>query len=326
MLGGPVPKMSSAPHISVVMCVYNDARVIRETAQSVLSQEGVELEFIVVDDGSTDESARVLGEIAGSDARVRVIRQDNKGLTAGLIRGCEAARGRYIARQDAGDQSLPGRLRLQKMALDEHPGLSFVSCWTRVCGPEQEFLSDSKGWGRAETPTQIIALDERYAVIDGPSHHGSVMFRRDHYLACGGYRAQFYFAQDWDLWYRLGDCGKFQMLPQFLYQACVTPGSLSSRYRKEQRAIAELARGTLRRRRQGQSEDDLLELARGIRPSGGGRASAARLARGFYFIGEQLRRNGDRRAETYLRQALRLCPTMVSAWIRLGQFWLASKP
>src|SRR6476646_3858644 len=106
--------MSSLPDISIVMSIYNGADRLHETMESVLSQEGVSLEFIIIDDGSTDGSGVILGNYARHDARVRMLYQENHGLTRALIRGCEVAKGKYIARQDAGDISLANRLRLQK--------------------------------------------------------------------------------------------------------------------------------------------------------------------------------------------------------------------
>ena len=87
--------MSSIPDISVVMSVYNGADRLRETMESVLSQEGVSLEFIVIDDGSTDGSDVTLADYARHDARIRILHQQNQGLTRALITGCEAAKGRY---------------------------------------------------------------------------------------------------------------------------------------------------------------------------------------------------------------------------------------
>ena len=104
--------MSGDPLISVVMSVFNDARHIAATLDSVLSQEDADLEFIVIDDGSTDETGQILDGYAVRDPRLRVVHQENSGLTCSLIRGCALARGKYIARQDGGgDVSLPGRLR-----------------------------------------------------------------------------------------------------------------------------------------------------------------------------------------------------------------------
>jgi glycosyltransferase involved in cell wall biosynthesis len=307
------------------MCVYNGASVLRESMQSVLLQDGVDLELIVVNDGSIDDTEAILEEIARTDARVRVIRQDNMGLTVGLMRGCELARGRYIARQDGGDYSLEGRLRIQKKVLDDDADLSFVSCWTEVCGPEKEFLSYSKGTGRATKPTRIISTIEKFGVIDGPSCHGSVMFRKDRYLEAGGYRREFYFGQDWDLWYRLGRVGKFQMIEKVLFRICIAPDSLSGKYRIEQQKLSKLSHAMLLRRMNGQSEDDLLKRARSIRPAGKSPANPALKAAGLYIIGDQLRRNGDARAGLYLQAALKARPTMLKAWIRLAQLWLTRK-
>ena len=124
--------MSEGPDISVVMSVYNGATRLRETVDSVLSQQGVSLEFIIVDDGSTDQSSEILKEYVEADARVDLIRQENRGLTRALITGCAQAKGRYIARQDAGDISLPGRLKKQQDVLESDPTGSFVSCGTAV--------------------------------------------------------------------------------------------------------------------------------------------------------------------------------------------------
>src|SRR5437868_3297696 len=122
------------PKVSVVMSVYNGTNLLRETIESILSQEGVALEFIIVNDGSTDESAVILDEYANLDPRVRIINQPNQGLTNGLIAGCAASRGDYIARQDTGDISLPDRLAKQLRWIEKHPDAAVVSCGTRYVG------------------------------------------------------------------------------------------------------------------------------------------------------------------------------------------------
>jgi glycosyltransferase involved in cell wall biosynthesis len=99
------------PRISVVTSVYNGERYLRESLESVLSQEGVDLELIVVDDGSEDSTPEILADSATRDPRLRVLTQENRGLTVALIRGCAEARGEFIARHDLDDLSLPGRLR-----------------------------------------------------------------------------------------------------------------------------------------------------------------------------------------------------------------------
>ena len=144
------------PSISVVMSVYNGAEHLRESMDSVLSQESVGFEFIIVNDGSIDESGEILDGYAKNDTRVRIIHQENRGLTRALIRGCTESRGKYIARQDVGDVSMKKRLALQKEALDANDELFFVSCWTEYCGPEWEFLYMVEGTGVAVLATNII--------------------------------------------------------------------------------------------------------------------------------------------------------------------------
>ena len=123
--------------VSVVMSVYNGAQHLRQTLDSILAQRDVAFELVVIDDGSIDGSAAILEEYAMGDTRIRVIRQENRGLTRALITGCSEARAPYIARHDCGDTSQADRLRKQKEALDRDPGIAFVSCWTTMVGPSR---------------------------------------------------------------------------------------------------------------------------------------------------------------------------------------------
>src|SRR5262249_3399639 len=121
--------------------VYNGADRLPETMESILSQEGVSLEFVIVNDGSKDGAGAILDGYADRDPRVRVLHQKNQGLTCALIRGCAAARGEYIVRQDAGgDISLPGRLERQLTHLSQCSDAVMSSCGTRYVGPAGETL------------------------------------------------------------------------------------------------------------------------------------------------------------------------------------------
>jgi len=307
--------MSSLPDISVVMTVYNGADRLRETVESVLSQEAVSLEFIVIDDGSTDSSAIVLDNYACHDARVRVLHQVNQGLTRALITGCEAAKGKYIARQDAGDISLPNRLRLQKAVLDQHEDCVFVSCWTTMIGPRDEYLFAHRGRRHASGPLRILSKrEEKWVVINMPTSHPSVMFRREAYVRAGGYRAAFYYAQDWDLWYRLAALGTFAMVAQYLYQARITPDSISSLRRDQQVAYARLAHKAITLRLAGHSDAAIVEEAERLLPRNPHTIRRSDQGRAMYFIGKTLLDNNDPRARHYLLNAISLNPFLFSAW------------
>lgn len=311
--------MNDIPDVSVVMSVYNGADHLCETLNSILAQEGVAFELIVVNDGSTDQSPKILEEYAARDERVRVLQQENQGLTRSLIRGCSEARGRYIARHDVGDTSDSRRLALQKQALDADEGLAFVSCWTEFCGPEWEFLYLVKGTGQAASPAYVISEVEKHGVIDGPAHHGSVTFRKDVYSEAGGYRAEFYYGQDWDLWYRLAERGKFQMVEQSLYKARLVSASISAYSKRKQALLAEFSTAALLQRIKGLPEQRILQEASRIGPHEVGKKSARHEAEWLYFIGECLRKNKDRRSLSYFARSIRIYPLNPATWLRLVQ-------
>jgi len=305
--------MSSTPDVSVVMGVYNGADTLDETMQSILTQEGVDFEFIVVDDGSMDSSSEILDGYARRDARVRVLHQDNAGLTHSLISGCAAARGQYIARQDAGDRSLPERLKLQKALLDEHDDCVLVSCWTSWVGPNGEELFVTKGRGSTCQPTDIIAPTETWGTRDGPTSHPSVMFRRSVYEMVGGYRSAFRFGQDWDLWYRLAERGKFATIEQSLVQCLISSGSISSVKRDQQARYAKLSHKALLVRLLGNSESEVLEEAKRL----GTTESLTPISdcgSSLYFIGKCLLDNNDGRATSYFLSAIASNPFLWRAW------------
>jgi glycosyltransferase involved in cell wall biosynthesis len=312
-------KLLSIPQISVVMSVYNGIRYLGETIDSILQQEGINFEFIIINDGSTDKSEEILKEYKKKDDRIRIFYQENQGLTKALLKGCSEARGKYIARQDVGDISLPNRFMLQKVALDNNKDVSFVSCWTEVYGPEWEFLFLAKGTGKATHAISIISKEEKYGTIDGPTHHGSVMFRRASYIKAGGYRKEFYFGQDWDLWYRLAELGKFYMIDKPLYKVRIIPDSISSFNKKNQERIAKFSHAALLRRLQGLSDKNILEHAQKVLPNITNKLSLLGRARGLYFIGECLRKNNDNRSLRYLIQSVQANPLFLKSWIRIIQ-------
>lgn len=303
--------------ISVVMGVYNGAPTLGATLDSILGQTERDFECIVVDDGSTDTTPAILAEYAARDPRIRIIRQDNAGLTRALIAGCAAGRGQYIARHDAGDLSDPRRFGLLKRALDADPDIVFVSGATLFAGPELEPMQVKRNSGATTIPSFIIDLSMPHGLIEGPTHHGAVMLRRDAYERAGGYRAAFYYGQDYDLWYRLAELGKFLYIDEVLYTARIMPDGITGAARKRQLAIGELSREALIARQRGESDTDVLTRAAAII-----RAPRSRLShrgKGLYFIGEALRRNRDRRARSYLRRSIAAWPFSIRAWVRYLQ-------
>ncbi len=307
-------EMTSIPDVSVVMSVYNGAKYLSESIESILSQRGVALEFIVVDDGSTDESGRIVQEYSRKDDRVKYFHQGNQGLTKALIKGCDSAQGKYIARQDVGDISLPDRLIKQLDCINRNPGSAFVSCGTRFVGPQGEVLYDViQDPAEATTRLLTLNLDE----IRGPSSHPSTIFPRHLYKKAGGYRSAFYFAQDLDLWVRLAERGSHVVMPEVLYQASVTVGSISGLHRKEQIELTRIIFECARLRRDGLNEAHELEKARLIKPNPDQINGRLARAKALYFIGACLKNRRNPQASGYFKQALRVCPWHIKSALRL---------
>jgi len=312
------------PRVSVVMSVYNDERRVAAALKSILDQEGVALEFIVVDDGSTDQTPAVLAEWSGRDRRLRVIRQENAGLTRALIRGCAEARGEFIARQDADDISLPGRLRRQAELLSANPEMVLALAWTRIVGPGGETL------GEVTSPTDSAELTRLLREeMKGVPSHGCAMFRRDAYLRAGGYRPQFYYAQDCDLWLRLAPLGAAGCVGEYLYELRQSVGSISSARRELQARFGALAQAAYQARRGGRSEEPfLLDAerarvaaldARGKPPSRRNRATSCRL------IAAALDQRGGDGAAAYHWMAVRAWPLDLRAWKGLALHYFARR-
>jgi glycosyltransferase involved in cell wall biosynthesis len=302
----------NSPKVSVVMSVYNDATYLRLALDSILSQQGVDFEFICIDDGSQDGSADILQEYSSRDQRLRVVRQDNAGLTRALIHGCKLARAPYIARQDADDISLPNRLKLQAKALAEDARLAFVSSQAQVISPTGEVVLNHDRPTNAEEATAMLLADK-----GGPPGHGSVMFRRDIYDKVGGYRPEFYFAQDVDLWFRLAEQGMINYLPQCLYQYRMAPQSISGNRREVIQQFSSAVRTCRQRRLTGQDESDILQQCLNLRDRKN-ESTPRSEAETLYFLGRNLLRSNPTEARGYLLKALRYRPLHLKSWLALS--------
>jgi glycosyltransferase involved in cell wall biosynthesis len=287
------------------MSVYNGARYLEESVRSVLQQEGVEFEFIIINDGSTDASGEMLSLFAREDQRIRLFEQSNQGLTKALIFGCEQSRAEFIARQDVGDRYLPGKLSQQARFLVAHPEVVMLSCGTRFVGPEREFLYETVQDTQAFA-SGLAALD--FARIRGPSHHASMMFRSNAYHSVGGYRPEFSVAQDMDLWLRLAEVGSVASLPEVLIEAEIRPESISGRSRLRQMEMGKFLIECAHRRLRSEPEAPILEQVRQLSSAPISKSSAA-ASEANYFIARMLQNNRDPRCLKYFRRALVSSPT-----------------
>jgi glycosyltransferase involved in cell wall biosynthesis len=206
------------PRVSVVLPVRDGARYLRAAVESVLGQSLVDLELIVVDDGSSDKTPGVLAGFG--DRRLCILRQDRLGLVTALNRGLDAATAAYVARMDADDVSLPERLERQVAFLDAHPRVALVV-------PGVELIDEE---GRRVGTIMLPAADadlRRRLLLRNPITHGSVVLRRSAVEAAGGYRAAHGANEDYDLWRRLARGWELAAIPELLYRYRVHPGAVT---------------------------------------------------------------------------------------------------
>jgi glycosyltransferase involved in cell wall biosynthesis len=294
------------PLVSVVMSVRNGGIEILGSIQSVLRQEDVDFEFIIIDDGSTDDTRLVLTEIAARDPRIKLLIREGRGLTISLIEGCEQARGQFIARHDAYDHSLPKRLRSQADLLQADPASS-------MCSSHVRFITKEKVTLLIQSPTESVAREGLSGII-----HGSTMFRKSDYVKVGGYRKEFYYAQDVDLWSRLVEIGSHIVIPEILYENCVYPNSISGSRRKEQTTLHAFIVGATQARRAGRNENTWLEKASCFSEKcRTGSKKRPNYSSGAYFIGACLSKEHPLLAKKYLQMSLQSNPLNLRARLKI---------
>ena len=180
-----------------------------------------------------------------------------------------------------------------------------MSCSVNFFGPQGESIFSSS------------CKRDNGSARKGVSWHGTAFFPAELYRKVGGYRAEFYFAQDLDLWVRLAKHGKASACPEVLYEARLGEGQISGIYRREQVALARIIHA-LRDLETGDPEyKRLLCKASLIRPRGKIRASRSRKAAQMYFLGGCLRLQGNPGYRHYLWECVRLNPFHVRAWLSL---------
>lgn len=185
------------PVVTVLMAVYNGEKYLCEAIESILDQTYTNFEFLIINDGSSDRTEEII--LSYNDKRIRYIKNEqNLKLIASLNKGLDLAKGKYIARMDADDISLPERLKKQVEFMERNTDHILVaSCVS--------FIPDEEIYG-----TQSLSSDEiRYKLLSNNCiYHTSVMLRKS--MLNGHYYSNHYLhVEDYEFWTRLIGIGKF---------------------------------------------------------------------------------------------------------------------
>lgn len=214
--------MPPSPIVSVIMPVYNAGSYLRAAIDSILQQHFRDFELIIVNDGSKDDSQATIDSY--TDPRIRAYGQENQGLTKTLNRLVSLANGKYLARMDQDDLSLPDRLTKQVEFLDTHPDVTVVGTWVEVIGP------DNKPVGLNRFPVTDTAIKEML-LVKNTFAHGAIMMRPGPDII---YRGEFDYAEDFGLWSYLAKRTALANMPHVLYRWRTSPGGMSAKFAKLQ--------------------------------------------------------------------------------------------
>ena len=219
--------------MDVVIPVRDGGRLLRRAVDSVLAQQGVDVRVVVVDDGSRDGAPQRLRQ----DPRLTVVPSRGRGIADALNTGFATGSAPFVARQDADDVSLPGRLARQVAHLEAHPGIGLVGTGFEVLVGRRTVAVMAPG------PAGMLKRN--------PLCAGSVVVRRAVHAAAGGYRRQFALSSDYDMWLRYAELSGVSVLPEPGYRYRLTSSMVTIRGAARQAAFAELARESAAARRTG---------------------------------------------------------------------------
>ena len=211
------------------MPVYNCEKYIAEAIESVLHQTFSDFEFIIINDGSTDSTERIVRSYANKDDRIIFINNaKNSGVTDALNQGLDLCRGEYIARMDGDDISLPQRFEKQVEYMDKHPDCGVLGTWFQIFDGQNVPIY---------YPTQIKAFDLLCGIC---VCHPTVMLRKSVMDRYGfKYNQEYKHAEDFALWSKMVFVTEIHNLPKVLLYYRWTDQNVSMVHMQEQRAKTE---------------------------------------------------------------------------------------
>jgi glycosyltransferase involved in cell wall biosynthesis len=205
----------SNPKISVLLPAYNEEKTISSTIESILGQTYANYEFVVIDDGSIDDTTQILEKYAKKDSRLKLIHNEtNLGVSRTMRKGVENCIGDYIAIIDAGDICDPRRLEKQAGFLDKNPNVYIVGCFHHWINKKGEIVNSYT------FPTEPKAIRAHIFGFGAVAAHPCIMIRRILFDKTGPYASDIKTSMDYELYLRNLACG-FEManIPEYLVSA-----------------------------------------------------------------------------------------------------------
>lgn len=198
------------PMVTVLMSVYNGEKFLKEAMESILNQTFTNFEFLIINDGSTDSSVEIIESY--KDSRIRLINNEkNLKLIASLNKGISLAKGKYIARMDCDDFSVPQRLQKQVEFLESNSEYGLVGTYYTVIdgeGKEQRNVS-------YPSSNELIKL---FLSLNCPLAHGSIMGRTELFKENLYGSKESYAVEDYELWTRMAKVTKIHNIPEYLFK------------------------------------------------------------------------------------------------------------
>jgi glycosyltransferase involved in cell wall biosynthesis len=243
------------PLVSVIIPMKNAERYVREAVESVLKQDGVELEVVVVDDGSTDRSADIVRGIG--DSRVRIIAGPRQGIAAAFNAGLATAKGELVARCDADDVYPAGRLSWQVDFLTKDPDFGAVCGSFTMMTQKGKLLAERKSYGGGVDVTDELRRGH------GRSHLSAYLFRTPLVKQLGGCRPFFVMGEDVDLQLRLSEITRIWYEPRSAYLYRLHDSSITHVQKAAERSFFEGCAYAFQKQRQQRADgQDDLDLGR----------------------------------------------------------------
>jgi glycosyltransferase involved in cell wall biosynthesis len=215
------------PRVTVLIGAYNNATTLERAARSMLEQTVTELELLIVDDGSTDQTGEVAARIAAEDRRARVLTMPtNLGIARSLNAALESAAAPIVAVLDADDWSEPQRLERQLEVLENRAEVAVVGCRMSEVDESGQALAPRTSQADGEVNDALMRFN--------PIPNSASAFRREAALRFGGYDSRYRWAAEYDLWLRLAERHRIVVLEETLATRQMSSRNVAATREREQ--------------------------------------------------------------------------------------------